>query len=127
MPIPPVTPHHIGGSRLRRSGRGAGLGRLSEPAAQFLVPATVVPMTPQIWCVVGYHHEVKGSREDRGVAAGTDVGLAGGVGLHRRHRYPRIAHASKTTTTRTVTMTRAMSSGDLRAGRKGLNPIGWGP
>ena len=103
------------------------LRRLSVQPAEFLVPAAVMPMTPQIGCVVGYHHQMERSRKDRGVTAGADIAFTGGVGLNRRDGYPRIAHASKTTTITTVPMTRAMSRGDLRAGRKGLNPIGRGP
>ena len=86
-----------------------------------------MPMAAEIGSIVGHHHQVERSWRNHGVAAGAGVALAGGVGLNRRDRYPRIAHASKTTTITTVPMTRAMSSGDLRAGRKGLNPIGWGP
>ena len=83
-----------------------------------------MPMTAQVGFLVGHHHQVKGSRGNHGIAAGARIALAGGIGLDRRDRYPRIAHASKTTMMTTVPMTRAMSNGDLRAGRKGLNPIG---
>jgi hypothetical protein len=91
------------------------------------VPATVVPMAAEIRRVVGHHYEMERSRRNGGVAAGAYVGLTGGVRLYRRDRYPRIAHANRITTTTHVPTTRAMSSGDLCAGRKGLNPIGWAP
>ena len=91
------------------------------------MPATVVPVAAQVWRVVGNHDEMERPRSNGGVAAWANVILTGGVRLNRRNRYPRIAHASKITTTMIVPTTRAMSSGDLCAGRKGLNPIGWGP
>ena len=87
----------------------------------------MVPVAPQIRGVVGHDDEVKRAGGNRGVTAWADIGLAGGVRLNRRDRYPRIAHASKITTITIVPMTRAMSSGDFWARRKGLNPIGGGP
>ena len=91
------------------------------------MPATVVPVAAEIRRVVGHHDEMESPGWNGGVAARAYVVLAGGIGLNRRDRYPRIAHASRITTTTIVPTTRAMSSGDLCAGRKGLNPIGWGP
>lgn len=91
------------------------------------MPATMVPVSAEIRRVVGHHDEVESPRRNGGIAAGAYVVLAGGVGLNRRDCYPRIAHASRITTTTNVPTTRAMSSGDLCAGRKGLNPIGWAP
>ena len=91
------------------------------------MPATMVPVAAEVGRVVGHHDEMKGPGGNRGMAAGAYVGLTGGVRLYRRDRYPRIAHASKITMTTNVPTTRAMSSGDLCAGRKGLNPIGWAP
>ena len=91
------------------------------------MPATVVPVAAEVGRLVGHHDEVERPRRNGGVAAGAYVVLTGGVRLYRRDRYPRIAHASRITTTTIVPTTRAMSSGDLCAGRKGLNPIGWGP
>ena len=91
------------------------------------MPATMVPMAAEVRRVVGHHNEMESPRRNRGVAAGAYVVLAGGVRLYRRDRYPRIAHANKITMTTIVPATRAMSSGDLWAGRKGLNPIGWAP
>lgn len=91
------------------------------------MPATVVPVAAEVGRLVGHHDEVERPRRNGGVAAGAYVVLTGGVRLYRRDRYPRIAHASKITMTTIVPATRAMSSGDLWAGRKGLNPIGWAP
>jgi len=91
------------------------------------VPATVVPVAAEVGRVVGHHGEMKRPRGNGGVAAGAYVILTGSVRLNRCDSYPRIAHASKTTTTTIVPTTRAMSSGDLCTGRKGLNPIGGAP
>ena len=91
------------------------------------MPATMVPVSAEIRRVVGHHDEMESPRRNGGVAAGAYVVLTSGVRLYRRDRYPRIAHTSKITITKIVPATRAMSSGDLWAGRKGLNPIGWAP
>ena len=91
-------------------------GAFAKPAAQLFMPATVVPMASEIGLVFGHYDQMEGSGGNRGIATGTYVVLAGGVGLNRRDRYPRIAHASRTTTTAIVTITRAISSGDLWAG-----------
>lgn len=91
------------------------------------MPATMVPVAAEVGRVVGHHDEMESPWRNGGVAAGAYVVLAGGVRLYRRDRYPRIAHTSKITMTTNVPTTRAMSSGDLWAGRKGLNPIGWAP
>ena len=87
----------------------------------------MVPVAAEIRRVVGYDDKMKSSGGNRCVAPGAYVVLAGGVRLYRRDRYPRIAHANKIKTITMVPMTRAMSSGDLCAGRKGLKPIGWAP
>ena len=106
---------------------GLRLGRPAEQSTELLVPATVMPVAAEVGGVVGHHDQVESPRRNCGVAAGAYVTLAGGVRLYRRDRYPRIAHASKTRTITIVPTTRATSSGDLRAGRKGLNPIGGAP
>ena len=98
-------------------------GRFPEEAPKLFVPAPVVPVAPQIGGLVRHHDEMEGPGWDRCVAAGTYVVLAGGVGLDRGDRYPRIAHASSARMITMVPMTRATSRGDLRAGRNGLNPI----
>jgi hypothetical protein len=72
-----------------------------------------MPVAAEIGSVIGDDHEMERSGRNHGVATGAGVVLAGGVGLNRRDCYPRIAHASKTTTITTVPMTRAMSSGDF--------------
>lgn len=82
-----------------------------------------MPVAAEVGGVIRHHDEMESPRRNRGVAAGAYVILAGGVRLNRRDRYPRIAHASKIKMITIVPATRAMSNGDLRAGRNGLNPI----
>jgi hypothetical protein len=70
-----------------------------------------MPVTAQVWLVVGHDNKMKGAGEDDGLAAWADVLLAGRVGLHRRDGHPeKIAHARTANIATNATTTATMSA-----------------
>ena len=97
----------------------------TEAASQLLVPASVVPVAPQVGGLVGYHHHVKDPCRDGQPAAGAEVFLDGRVGLYRADGYPeKIAHTSSATIARKPMLIITMSPGFLSLSLKGLKPMG---
>ena len=96
----------------------------AEPATQFLVPATVVPVATQVDLVVGYDHEMERAGVDRAEASRAEVLLGGCVGLDRGDRHPeRIAHAMAPTAAANPMTMIAMSVMVLSESRNGLKPM----
>ena len=101
-----------------------GVDRLSaEPAAQLLVPAAVVPVTPHVGGLVGDYYQVEGPGKDHQLTSGTEIFLPGGVGLDGGDGHvEKIAHAMTASMARTATTTMMMSTMVLWCSRNGLKP-----
>lgn len=82
-----------------------------------------MPMTSVVGLIVGDYDQMENTYPDGVVASGTEVLLASGVRLHRRHGYPQIAHTTRPMMTTIVPAIHAKSRVFLRAGRKGLKPM----
>ncbi len=66
---------------------------------------------------------MEGAGRDALLAAGTEVGLAGGVGLYGGDDYRgKIAHTTTATVAANASTTMRMSTVLLRCGRNGLKP-----
>ena len=100
-----------------------GTPAATEPTL-LLVPASVMPVAAEVGLVFGNDDQVEGSRGDRVVAARTDVGLPGRVGLDRCDRQvPKRAHRTTPNVTAKAPTTRAMSRKLFDCGRNGLKPM----
>ena len=85
----------------------------TETSSHLLVPASMMPMPPQVRLIVGHHHQVKGAGGNGHFTPGADVILARRMRLHRGDGHPeKIAHA-RTAMIATRAMTMAAMSATL--------------
>jgi len=94
-------------------------------AALLEVPAPSMPVPAQIGLELGDDHQVPFAGLDVAITSRAGVALAGGVRLDRSDDlYPeKAAHAMSATATRSVPITKAMSTAVLRWERKGFKPM----
>lgn len=107
----------------------SGAGRLSAvdthsvPAAQLLVPAAVMPVSPLFGGVVGHDHDVEGACWDRPLTSRAQILLGCLVRLYRGDGHvEKIAHAMRAIIAARATTTMTMSTTVLSCSRNGLNP-----